>query len=153
MVLGSGIRQKPIPDPGSRIQGSKSTQSRIRIRNTEFYTVSLLHSSFLFAQLIEVPSRDSNSGHLSAVQLRKQLPTELRRTYTLHPWVGFGLILRSRNRNKSFRINNSRTNFCGFVVQNQRIPLTAQREPGVFIYENLERPLIKFPDATMVHLG
>ena len=36
MVLGSGIRdprsgirKKPIPDPGSRIQGSKSTQSRI----------------------------------------------------------------------------------------------------------------------------
>jgi hypothetical protein len=29
MVLGSGIRKKPIPDPGSRIQGSKSTRSRI----------------------------------------------------------------------------------------------------------------------------
>ncbi len=36
MVLGSGIRdprsgirKNPIPDPGSRIQGSKSTQSRI----------------------------------------------------------------------------------------------------------------------------
>jgi hypothetical protein len=29
MVLGSGIRKKPIPDPGSRIQWSKSTQSRI----------------------------------------------------------------------------------------------------------------------------
>ena len=29
MSLGSGIRNKPIPDPGSRIQGSKSTQSRI----------------------------------------------------------------------------------------------------------------------------
>ncbi len=26
---GSGIRKKPIPDPGSRIQGSKSTRSRI----------------------------------------------------------------------------------------------------------------------------
>ncbi len=33
---GSGIRKKPIPDPGSRIQGSKSTQSRIRIRNTGY---------------------------------------------------------------------------------------------------------------------
>ena len=29
MDLGSGIRKKPIPDPGSRIQGSKSTRSRI----------------------------------------------------------------------------------------------------------------------------
>jgi hypothetical protein len=29
----SGIRKKPLPDPGSRIQGSK--RSRIRIRNTE----------------------------------------------------------------------------------------------------------------------
>jgi hypothetical protein len=33
MGLGSGIREKPIPDPGSR--GQKGTGSRIRIRNTE----------------------------------------------------------------------------------------------------------------------
>ncbi len=32
MVLGSGIRENPIPDPGSR--GQKGTGSRIRIRNT-----------------------------------------------------------------------------------------------------------------------
>jgi hypothetical protein len=32
MGLGSGIRKKPIPDPGSR--GQKGTGSRIRIRNT-----------------------------------------------------------------------------------------------------------------------
>jgi hypothetical protein len=32
MDLGSGIREKPIPDPGSR--GQKVTGSRIRIRNT-----------------------------------------------------------------------------------------------------------------------
>jgi len=32
MGLGSKIRKKPIPDPGSR--GQKSTGSRIRIRNT-----------------------------------------------------------------------------------------------------------------------
>jgi hypothetical protein len=32
MVLGSGIRKKPIPDPGSR--GQKGTGSRIR--NTDF---------------------------------------------------------------------------------------------------------------------
>jgi hypothetical protein len=29
MVLGSGIRKKPIPDPGSRIQGQRGTGSRI----------------------------------------------------------------------------------------------------------------------------
>ncbi len=33
MGLGSGIRKKPIPDPGSG--GQKGTGSRIRIRNTE----------------------------------------------------------------------------------------------------------------------
>jgi hypothetical protein len=33
MGLGSGIRKKPIPDPGSR--GQKGTGSRIRIRNTD----------------------------------------------------------------------------------------------------------------------
>jgi hypothetical protein len=32
MGLGSGIRKKPIPDPGSR--GQKGTGSRTRIRNT-----------------------------------------------------------------------------------------------------------------------
>jgi hypothetical protein len=32
--LGSGIRKKTIPDPGSRIQGSK--RHRIRIRNTAY---------------------------------------------------------------------------------------------------------------------
>jgi hypothetical protein len=32
MGLGSGIRKKPIPDPGSR--GQKGTGSRIRLRNT-----------------------------------------------------------------------------------------------------------------------
>jgi hypothetical protein len=32
MGLGSGMRKKPIPDPGSR--GQKGTGSRIRIRNT-----------------------------------------------------------------------------------------------------------------------
>jgi hypothetical protein len=32
MDLGSGIRKKPIPDPGSR--GQKGNGSRIRIRNT-----------------------------------------------------------------------------------------------------------------------
>jgi hypothetical protein len=34
MDLGSGIRKKPIPDPGSR--GQKGTGSRIRIRNTGY---------------------------------------------------------------------------------------------------------------------
>jgi hypothetical protein len=33
MGLGSGIRKKPIPDPGSR--GQKGTGSLIRIRNTD----------------------------------------------------------------------------------------------------------------------
>ncbi len=37
MGLGSGIRKKPIPDPGSR--GQKGTESRIRIRNTVFFHV------------------------------------------------------------------------------------------------------------------
>jgi hypothetical protein len=32
IMVGSGIRKKPIPDPGSG--GQKGTGSRIRIRNT-----------------------------------------------------------------------------------------------------------------------
>ncbi len=40
---GSGIRRKPIPDPGSR--GQKGTGSRIRIRNTESYVRPLDQTS------------------------------------------------------------------------------------------------------------
>jgi hypothetical protein len=36
MVLGSGIRKKPIPDPGSR--GQKAPDPGSRIRNTAGYT-------------------------------------------------------------------------------------------------------------------
>jgi hypothetical protein len=35
MGLGSGIRKKPIPDPGSGSRGQNGTGSRIRIRNTD----------------------------------------------------------------------------------------------------------------------
>ncbi len=38
-MVGSGIRKKPIPDPGSRIRGAK--RFRIRIRNTAFPKISL----------------------------------------------------------------------------------------------------------------
>ncbi len=34
-MVGSGIRKKPIPDPGSG--GQKGTGSRIRIRNTGYF--------------------------------------------------------------------------------------------------------------------
>jgi hypothetical protein len=34
---GSGIRKKPIPDPGSRGQKAPDPGSRIRIRNTDIY--------------------------------------------------------------------------------------------------------------------
>jgi hypothetical protein len=39
-MVGSGIRKKPIPDPGSG--GQKGTGSRIRIRNTAHLTVSCI---------------------------------------------------------------------------------------------------------------
>jgi hypothetical protein len=38
----SGIRKKPISDPGSR--GQKGTGSRIRIRNTAFNMLKLLYT-------------------------------------------------------------------------------------------------------------
>ncbi len=51
MVLGSGIRdprsgirKKPIPDPGSR--GRKGTGSRIRIRNTEHLKLIIKRVAF-----------------------------------------------------------------------------------------------------------
>ncbi len=43
MVLGSGIRDPEKTYSGSRIQGSKSTRSRIRIRNTVANTVTSKH--------------------------------------------------------------------------------------------------------------
>jgi hypothetical protein len=42
--LESGIRKKPIPDPGSR--GQKGTGSRIRIRNTGFYYRQVVKTGF-----------------------------------------------------------------------------------------------------------
>ncbi len=59
MALGSGIRKKPIPDPGSRDQ--KGTGSRIRIRNTE---KNIQKSSFLLCLLQVVVSggRGMKSG-------------------------------------------------------------------------------------------
>jgi hypothetical protein len=55
MVLGSGIRKKPISDPGSR--GQKGTGSRIRIRNTaEIYRFCLfLMDPDPVSQFITVP--------------------------------------------------------------------------------------------------
>jgi hypothetical protein len=40
IMVESGIRKKPIPDPGSR--GQKGTGSRIRIRNTGLNGLALL---------------------------------------------------------------------------------------------------------------
>jgi hypothetical protein len=47
MSLGSGIRNKPIPDPGSRGQKGTRFGSRIRIRNTD--CMALIHTIFLCA--------------------------------------------------------------------------------------------------------
>ncbi len=44
MGLGSEIRKKPIPDPGSR--GEKGSGSRIRIRNTVFMSLKAWFSEF-----------------------------------------------------------------------------------------------------------
>jgi hypothetical protein len=44
----SGIRKKPIPDPGSR--GQKGTGSRIRIRNTGKLSINVFQTYYLFLQ-------------------------------------------------------------------------------------------------------
>ncbi len=48
---GSGIRKKPIPDPGSRGQKGTDPGSRIRIRNTANIDENLADSSSAFKQL------------------------------------------------------------------------------------------------------
>jgi hypothetical protein len=45
----SGVRKKPIPDPGPGSRGQKGTGSRIRIRNTGFCQL-LSHSRGFFAR-------------------------------------------------------------------------------------------------------
>ncbi len=75
MVLGSGIRKKPIPDPGSRIQGSKSTRSRIPgpdplhcnfvkfVATKKGMTTNFFHPSLLLRFLDPWPGiRDPGSG-------------------------------------------------------------------------------------------
>jgi hypothetical protein len=59
MDLGSGIRKKPIPDPGSR--GQKGTGSRIRIRNTEILYI-LLCVSIIYTRY--KAQRDGQKGGL-----------------------------------------------------------------------------------------
>jgi hypothetical protein len=56
MSLGSEIRKKPIPDPGSR--GQKITGSRIRICNTAFNNI------FCFLFLKTLMSSYPGSQHL-----------------------------------------------------------------------------------------
>jgi hypothetical protein len=50
VMVGSGIRKKPIPDPGSG--GQKGTGSRIRIRNTGLKVHMLLIYHILYARYI-----------------------------------------------------------------------------------------------------
>jgi len=74
-MVGSGIRKKPIPDPGSR--GPKGTGSRIRIRNTgrrTFFLSSLdfcgLHI-FLCVKLYSDPfGSGSESERFDRIRIR-----------------------------------------------------------------------------------
>ncbi len=60
MGLGSRIRKKPIPDPGSR--GQKGTVSRIRIRNTAGYSALLAPKKKCGSRQISVADPDPGSG-------------------------------------------------------------------------------------------
>ncbi len=44
----SGIRNKPIPDPGSRCQKAPNPGSRIRIRNTAYAGVDFIPQSGIY---------------------------------------------------------------------------------------------------------
>ncbi len=71
MVLGSGIREKPIPDPGSR--GQKGTGSRIRIRNTASEgTKAILKAGNEVLLLILVYFLAFGSGSAFPIQIRIQ---------------------------------------------------------------------------------
>jgi hypothetical protein len=52
MGLGSGIRKKPIPYPGSR--GQKGTGSRIRIRNTDYLCMDLNPARILWVFIFNI---------------------------------------------------------------------------------------------------
>ncbi len=53
MGLGSGIRKKPIPDPGSGSRGQKGTGSGIRCRNTDLKTRCYSHSGYILRVKIQ----------------------------------------------------------------------------------------------------
>ncbi len=60
MDLGSGIRKKPIPDPGSR--GKKGTGSRIWIRNTAAHYKLFPHERTLTCCCDEIMLREEING-------------------------------------------------------------------------------------------
>jgi hypothetical protein len=66
MGLGSGIRKKPIPDPGSQSRGQKGTGSRIRIRNTVRH---------LQVCVFTVKQDRSGRGHHNEETLPRSLPS------------------------------------------------------------------------------
>jgi hypothetical protein len=77
MVLGSGIRdprsgirKKPIPDPGSRGQKAPNPGSRIRIRNTALFVQHVVSLSKLSVYLLNV---ENSSLPLYLLQLNPYL--------------------------------------------------------------------------------
>jgi hypothetical protein len=51
-MVGSGIRKKPIPDPGSG--GQKGTGSRIRIRNTDIKLVLYVYMKIFYFAITNI---------------------------------------------------------------------------------------------------
>jgi hypothetical protein len=65
---GSGIRKKPIPDPGSR--GQKGTGSRIRIRNTggQYIEIFWKKYSLAFERIRQSDADPTGSGSTTLVK-------------------------------------------------------------------------------------
>ncbi len=61
MGLGSGIRKKPIPDPGSGVKKAPDPGARILIRNTDHYLAAMTPWQPVAAVTRDTSSRDLTS--------------------------------------------------------------------------------------------
>jgi hypothetical protein len=101
-MVGSGIRKKPIPDPGSG--GQKGTGSRIRIRNTEYmYTYvrsRAVTEGYDYRRIIRKVRNEKSVSFAARLCCQVQVQVTLPANFTHATWA-----LQFGNKDASFSVS------------------------------------------------